>query len=118
MFVAGGCALEGTLAAARAAGLTVTHLPVHMAHEQVFEEVSSALGYGSGIEFDGIVAASDLIAMSALRVLFENGHQVPAEVQVIGFDDLPGGVRGAVGHRFSRSLLMSPRPRQLFRLVV
>ncbi len=80
---------EGTLSAARAAGLTVTHLPVHMAHEQVFEEVSSALGYGSGIEFDGIVAASDLIAMSALRVLFENGHQVPAEVQVIGFDDLP-----------------------------
>ena len=36
----------------------------------------------------------------------------------IGFDDLPGGVRGAVGHRFSRSLLVSPRPRQLFRLVV
>ncbi|WP_246543271.1 LacI family DNA-binding transcriptional regulator [Novosphingobium profundi] len=80
---------EGTMAAAKAAGLTVTHLPVHMAPEQLAEEVSAALGYGSGIEFDGIVAGSDLIAMAALRVLFENGHRVPDEVQVIGFDDLP-----------------------------
>lgn len=80
---------EGTVAAANEAGLTVTHIPVHMASEQVGEEVTAALGYGSGMEYDGIVAASDLIAMSALRALYENGHKVPDEVQVIGFDDLP-----------------------------
>ncbi|MCJ2184736.1 LacI family DNA-binding transcriptional regulator [Novosphingobium sp. 1949] len=80
---------EGTVAAAKTAGLTVTHLPVHMADEQVGHEVAAALGNGSGTDFDGIVAGSDLIAMSALRVLYENGQRIPEEVQVIGFDDLP-----------------------------
>lgn len=37
---------------------------------------------------DGIVAASDVIAMSALRALAERGLKVPQDVRVMGYDDL------------------------------
>lgn len=39
--------------------------------------------------FDGVVAASDLIAFGALRALREAGIEVPGDVAVVGFDDLP-----------------------------
>ena len=42
-----------------------------------------------GVEFDAIVAASDLIAIGALRALQESGVEVPREVAVVGFDDIP-----------------------------
>ena len=42
-----------------------------------------------GVEFDAIVAASDLIAIGALRALQESGIEVPRQVSVVGFDDIP-----------------------------
>jgi DNA-binding LacI/PurR family transcriptional regulator len=42
-----------------------------------------------GVEFDAIVAASDLIAIGALRALQETGVDVPRQVAVVGFDDIP-----------------------------
>jgi DNA-binding LacI/PurR family transcriptional regulator len=42
-----------------------------------------------GVEFDAIVAASDLIAIGALRALQESGVEVPRQVSVVGFDDIP-----------------------------
>ena len=39
--------------------------------------------------FDGIVAASDVVAMSALRALDDHDLTTPAQVKVIGYDDLP-----------------------------
>src|SRR5262245_26069280 len=42
-----------------------------------------------GVRFDGIVAASDLIAIGALRALQERRIDVPGAVSVIGFDDIP-----------------------------
>ena len=42
-----------------------------------------------GVEFDAVVAASDLIAIGALRALQESGIDVPREVSVVGFDDIP-----------------------------
>lgn len=38
--------------------------------------------------FDGVVACSDVIAMSAMRALNEHGVTVPENVGVVGFDDV------------------------------
>jgi DNA-binding LacI/PurR family transcriptional regulator len=43
----------------------------------------------TGKPFDGIFAASDLIAIAALGVLHDHGIGVPEQVSVIGFDDIP-----------------------------
>jgi DNA-binding LacI/PurR family transcriptional regulator len=40
------------------------------------------------IAFDGIVAASDVIALAALQVLGAHGLVIPREVAVVGFDDV------------------------------
>jgi DNA-binding LacI/PurR family transcriptional regulator len=41
-----------------------------------------------GIAFDGIVAASDLIALGAIRALRRAGIGVPDDVSVVGYDDM------------------------------
>lgn len=42
-----------------------------------------------GVAFDGIVCASDLIALGAVRALLHAGKSVPGDVSVIGFDNVP-----------------------------
>lgn len=39
--------------------------------------------------FDAVFAASDLIAIGAVRALAETGLRVPQDVMVVGFDDIP-----------------------------
>ncbi len=41
-----------------------------------------------GIEFDGVVGASDLIALGAIRALARGGRSVPKDVSVVGYDDM------------------------------
>ncbi|PTQ07417.1 LacI family transcriptional regulator [Sphingomonas oleivorans] len=41
------------------------------------------------IDFDGIVAASDLIALGAIRALLRAGRSVPGDISVVGYDDVP-----------------------------
>ncbi len=41
-----------------------------------------------GISVDGLFAASDLIAINAIGVLKENRLSVPADVSVVGYDDI------------------------------
>lgn len=43
----------------------------------------------SGAEFDAVFAASDLIAIGAIHALNEAGKQVPGDIAVMGFDDIP-----------------------------
>ena len=43
----------------------------------------------SGRTFDALFAASDLIAFGAMKCLKKNGVEIPADVSVVGFDDLP-----------------------------
>ncbi len=45
-----------------------------------------------GLSFDGVFAASDLLAMGAIRALAERDVRVPEQVSVIGYDDTPGAV--------------------------
>jgi len=45
-----------------------------------------------GLSFDGVLAASDLLAMGAIRALAERDIRVPEQVSVIGYDDTPGAV--------------------------
>ncbi|WP_434929860.1 LacI family DNA-binding transcriptional regulator [Shewanella sp. HL-SH8] len=42
-----------------------------------------------GTQFDAIFAASDLIAIGALRALKKRGVNVPEDVAIIGYDDIP-----------------------------
>lgn len=56
--------------------------------EEAGERAARAL-LARGVAFDGIMAASDLIALAAMRVLAEAGRRVPADVSVVGFDDIP-----------------------------
>lgn len=41
-----------------------------------------------GAKFDGILAASDIIALGAIRALRRGGLRVPEDVSVVGYDDM------------------------------
>lgn len=41
-----------------------------------------------GVDFDGVVGASDLIALGAIRALGRFGKTVPRDVSVVGYDDM------------------------------
>lgn len=70
-----------------AAGLTPQLLPAALTAEGAHAAIAAALA--AEPPPDGIFAASDIIAMSALRALAERGLSVPGDVAVIGYDDIP-----------------------------
>lgn len=82
--------LEGCRAALASAGLAdnFSILPAHLTAETAHPAISKWLDDTQSIP-NGIIAASDVIAMSALRALAEHGVKVPGQVHVVGYDDLP-----------------------------
>lgn len=79
---------EGFLAAHRAFGVSPpAHvLPVHLTPQTAYETIGEFLD--AGVPLDGVVAATDIIAMAAIRALTERGVSVPDRVAVVGYDDL------------------------------
>ncbi len=75
--------------------LAAAHLPVdpdlivpaHFEVESAEAAVESLIR--RGVDFDGVVAASDQIALGAVRALLHNDIAVPGQVSVIGFDNVP-----------------------------
>lgn len=41
------------------------------------------------IKFDGIFAGADRLAIGAIRTLSKLGYQIPADIQIVGFDNIP-----------------------------
>lgn len=79
---------DGFLLAHEEAGMTpLGVLPASLTPEGAFELFADYLADHPSP--DGIVAASDVIAMAAIQALAERGVSVPGDVSVIGYDDVP-----------------------------
>ncbi len=48
----------------------------------------------AGVEFDGVVACSDVLALQAIRAVLESGRKVPLDVSIVGYDDTPVATYG------------------------
>ena len=72
-------------------GQAMVHIvrPKAFTFEAGFDSVTALLKK-KGAMFDGLFAASDLLAMGAIRALAEKQLRVPEDVSVIGYDDTPG----------------------------
>lgn len=62
-------------------------LPAHFDVQSGESTTRSAIE--SGVEFDAVFAASDLIAIGAIRALVKAGRSVPGDVSVVGYDNIP-----------------------------
>jgi DNA-binding LacI/PurR family transcriptional regulator len=78
---------ERALMEARVATSSALQVDAITTEESGFQAASELLRRGA--KFDAIVAASDLIAIGALRALADAGLEVPRQVAVSGFDDIP-----------------------------
>ena len=73
-----------------AAGIAVRDELQMPAHFDVHSgEAVTRSAIDQGVQFDGIFAASDLIAIGAMRALSKSGRSVPEDVSVVGYDNIP-----------------------------
>ena len=79
---------SGAQDVAKKMGATIRPVPTHLSPEQTSREIAEFLAAHHG-EIDGIFAASDTIAFSCLRELQKLKIEVPHEMKLVGFDDLP-----------------------------
>ena len=86
--VQGRCA--GFIEAMRGHGTVHIVRPKAFTFEAGFDSMTALLKKKGEHAVDGVFAASDLLAMGAIRALAEHGLRVPDEVSVIGYDDTPG----------------------------
>ena len=85
-----GARQQGYLRALQAAGIgrePGLEVPVRFGSDAAYHAIGSLVS--AGVEFDGVVACSDVFAMSAMRALTERERKVPADVAIVAFDDIP-----------------------------
>ena len=81
---------QGHWAAMNAAGLTPEPaLELAAPFEVGMARAAMERFFAEQAQVDGVVACSDLLALQAIQVLRGLGRAVPAQVRVIGYDDMP-----------------------------
>jgi DNA-binding LacI/PurR family transcriptional regulator len=81
---------DGYVEALNAAGLRVNdalQIDAITTEQAGYDALCTLLNRGE--KFDAVFAASDLIAIGAMRALLEKGFSIPRDVAVAGFDDIP-----------------------------
>ncbi|MDP9088193.1 MAG: substrate-binding domain-containing protein [Pseudomonadota bacterium] len=61
-------------------------VPTHLTPDAAYEAMRSFISRGA--KFDAVFAATDVIAISAIRALIGAGLRVPQDVAVVGYDDI------------------------------
>lgn len=84
--------LEGCRTAMAKAGMIdgLVVFPAHLAAQAEDSDIANFLN-AAKVKPDGIIAASDVIAMSTLSTLAEQGFAVPDDMKLIGYDGLALG---------------------------
>ncbi|MCL3859436.1 LacI family DNA-binding transcriptional regulator [Actinotalea sp. K2] len=102
---AGSLRTQGFLDALAAAGLE--HDPARTGSGVEWNRATGAAAMrqvlSRGVEIDAVLALNDVLALGAMRELFEHGLSVPQDVAVVGFDDIEES-------RFSRPSLTTVEP--------
>jgi len=62
------------------------NVSTHMTPDKAFDAMTSLLATGE--KFDGVVCATDVIAISAIRAIAASGKRVPDDISIVGYDDL------------------------------
>lgn len=78
----------GAKAVADTMGVSITALPTHLNPDRAANEITGHFDKPD-FDFDGIFAATDLLAVACLKELQSRKVTVPDEVKLMGFDDLP-----------------------------
>lgn len=63
---------------------------MHFTYENAYRVTQFLIQQGN-FDYDGIVAASDTIALGMIRALTEANISVPQQVAVVGYEDIPVG---------------------------
>lgn len=75
------------LAQASRSATADVQIPSHMTADAAYEAMRAYIREGE--KFDAVFAATDVIAISAIRALAASGLSVPKDVAIVGFDDIP-----------------------------
>ena len=77
---------ESAMPKPRGGGTRGRVLTAHMTPAAAYESVRAFIAHGE--PFDAVLAATDVIALSAMRAIAASGLAIPGDVAVAGFDDI------------------------------